>query len=131
MPSITNGTTTHPVIQFDGQVQPLGLQLEDVTRPGVDGHAYRRVARHGPPFELVAHLDVDDNAAADATFRAMVAAYQGRAVTVVDDMGTSHAGLMCLGVRRVDAFRVLSAVGGISAGKGAMLVAAFLLQSTQ
>lgn len=130
MPSITNGSTTYNLITLDGEAQPLGLMLEDVTRPGVNGHGFRELARHADPFAMVGWLDVNNNAACKTTFDAMVAAYAGKIVTVVDDQAASHTNLVCLKVERVDSYRLITAVGGVSVSKGAMLAVRFTLQST-
>lgn len=131
MPSISNGSTTYSFITLKGEVQPIGLMLEDITRPGVNGHAFREQALHAVPFDLLGVRDVNDLNAVATTMSAMITAYQGKIVTVVDDMGTSHANLVCLRVERVSAQKLLAAVGGVSSGKGALLVVRFTLQSTQ
>lgn len=130
MPSISNSAATYAFITLRGQVQPLRLMVEDITRPGVNGHAFREMARHGDPFELTGVTDVNSLADAKTAFDAMVSAWSGRLVNVVDDLGATHANLMCLNVERVESFKLLRAVGGVSNDKGAMLIVRVTLQST-
>jgi hypothetical protein len=130
MVSITDGTTSTNFITFKGQVQKLGMHLEDVTRPGVDGHAFRKESQKSATFQLEGRRDVDNNAAAGTLFATLKSTYQGKIVTVVDDMGTTHTNLVCLDVERVDSFTLLRAVGGVSTSKGAFLAVRFTLQAT-
>jgi len=131
MPSISNGTSTHTFVSLKGQVQGCEMMLEEITRKGVDGNAFRQLAKHGEPFQLDGRRDCNNNADAGAVFTAMQQAYQGKVVTVVDDLGKTHANLVCLAVNRVDSFTLARAVGGVSTGKGAFLVVSFTLVSTR
>lgn len=129
-PSITatSAGTSHQFITLKGDCQGIGSELVDISRPGVDGHAYRRVGKHGRPFQLDGHRDCQDNADAGSLYEAMVAAYRGQTVTVVDDLGRTQPNLVCLEVDRVESRRLLKAVGGITTSMGAMLVVRFTLQ---
>jgi hypothetical protein len=49
--SLVVNATTFNWITLRGEVEPLGMVLEDVTRPGVNGHAYRQVGQRGQAFD--------------------------------------------------------------------------------
>ncbi|HEX8916793.1 MAG TPA: hypothetical protein VF796_30865 [Humisphaera sp.] len=129
--SITNGAATHAFISLGGgQPQGYGLRLADVTAPGVAGNAFREEAEHGGTFVLEGHVDLNAVADLRTTFDAMVAAYQGKVVTVVDDYNATHGGLVCTAVERVAGHRLARAAGGLSNNKGAYLVVRFTLTKT-
>jgi hypothetical protein len=128
MSSISDGTTTTSFISLGGgQPQGNGLMLAEISRPGVDGRAFREEQTRSQPFSLEGHRDVDNLAACKTLYDTMVTAYQGKVVTVVDDYGATHTNLACLAVIRVDARKLITAVGGVSASKGAYLVVRFEL----
>jgi hypothetical protein len=37
---------------LSGNAEPTRLVVQDITRPGVNGHAYRQDALRGPQFEI-------------------------------------------------------------------------------
>lgn len=117
-------------ITLKGQVQPFGLAVEDITRAGVDGVAYREMALRAPPFELIGIRDHDDFDAA-AGFVQDISALQGRLVTIVDDYSREFPNVLMLSAVRLDLRPILSAVGGIRPNPKAMLTMRFVMQLTQ
>src|SRR6185437_4330345 len=47
-------------IRLEGDIDPPGMQTTDITRPGVDGRAFRQDAYRGNPFDLQGIVDTDD-----------------------------------------------------------------------
>lgn len=51
--------STFDFVTLTGDINPgIGQQLQELTRPGVDGVAYRRIGRRGVPFQLKSTRDV-------------------------------------------------------------------------
>lgn len=94
--------------------EPTGETVEEITRPGVSGHAFLRLGARGRPYALRGTLFVATAADAD-TFRAACLALQGTLVSVVDDAGETHAGQMCLVARPGRLRAVSSALGTVVA----------------
>lgn len=123
MPSINS----IPFISLRGLVQPVMMAMEDVSRPGVDGHAYRHMALRSPPFEMLGIVDCDDFPAARSLIETL-SELQGFTVTVVDDFGTTFSNVMVLRVEPDQIRPALVAVGGVSSGKAALLTIRLQLQ---
>lgn len=124
MPASIN---TIPFVTLKGQVQRAGLVVEDVTRPGVDGHAYRELARMGKPFEMIGMRDCLTFTTANAVYDALLL-MQGTLVPVTDDYGAVFTGVMLLEVEKLELRPIRTPVGGVEAGSLAWLVVRFLMQ---
>lgn len=110
-----------------GQTNQLQAQLEEITRPGVDGTAVREVGRRADPFEVVAMVDVNDIAAADAKADALQA-LQGTICGFTDAYGVNQGNVIVIRAQRVDIKKLVAASGGLSVSKGALVIFRFVLQ---
>ena len=107
-----------------------GEQVEEITRAGVDGVAFRKIGKRGQPFRLQATVDVLSNLSAQSLVNACKS-LQGALVDISDDTGAGWYDYVVLQVRHVQTKRVMRAVGGLTSGAGAYLVTVdFWLQAT-
>jgi hypothetical protein len=119
--SLTVGGVVFQWISLRGEVEPLSMLLEDVSRPGVDGHAYRQEGRRGRIFQMLGTADCATLAlasAAHATLKARV----GNAAAVVDDYGVMTTDLMLLDAERLRISPIAGVVGGLLGGGGQALL---------
>jgi len=92
---------------------------EDITRPNVDGVAFRKTGRRGETYQLVATIDLITSADVKARIDA-AANLCSTVVTIIDDIrdgsgnGTSWGLQLIHASRVVSANRVEGAVGGIN-----------------
>lgn len=126
MPSIgsNNFVTLH------GQIEPLGLQVESITRPGVDGHAFRRIGKRAEPSVLTGLLDVVDAAAVTAALAAYRAT-QGTIVTVVDGRGVTTNNVVVVMVKVIETRPVGVTSGGLNATPAFIIRSEWTLQPTE
>jgi hypothetical protein len=101
MPSI--GSRSFIILR--GGVEQFGETLEDITRPGQDGLALRKIGERGPVFELVSIVDVSSASGAQTLYETYKGD-QGDIVNITDDRGEIHYNYAVLDVR-------LSSPGGI------------------
>lgn len=94
MPSIGSRSFIH----LRGSVEQFGETLEEITRPGQDGVALRKVGERGPVFELVSVVDLANASAAQALYETYKGD-QGSIVNITDDRGVSHSNYAVLDVR--------------------------------
>jgi len=80
MPSIGSQS----FISLRGALQPFGERLEEITRAGVDGVAFRKLGKRSQPYQMMSVVDVADAAAASAEIEACKA-LQGTLQTVTED----------------------------------------------
>jgi len=132
MPSISSDSQTFNFITLKGEMEPLGMVVEDVTRPGVNGHAYREDARRGDVFEMVGFADYTSHTLAESSYASMKAR-QGKLATVTDDRNTIAQNVMILSVEKVANRPIRGNIGGLTvAGSAlALLVVRFRLQRTK
>lgn len=119
----------HTFLALKGEVQGIGQTVADISRPGVDGHEYRREGKRGRPFDLVGIVDADDNATAST----MMTAFQnmrGTLVKIEDDHGAIYNDVMVLDVVKESQRPIGRAVGGLSATAQTLLAVRFTLQKT-
>jgi len=119
------------MLDLTGAVVPAtGQTVEDITRAGVDGTAYRQIGKRGPPFTMTSLVDVQTTAAAatlDGTYKAL----QGTLVTVVDCVGNSWSNVAVLDVSPIRIQAVTCATAGKSgANPGCLVSATWTLQCT-
>lgn len=115
-----------------GKLARMGEKVVDISRDGVDGHAFKLMSLKSAPSVIHTFRDFD-SAGAAATAILAYKTLQGAAVTVVDEVGFTDNNVV---VRRVDATVTKftgTAVGGFaSAASGRVVVRArWLLQTTQ
>lgn len=92
-----------------------GENLENITRPHVDGIAFRKIGKRGRPVEVVTVVDVASGSAAKTEFE-NYEALQGTLITVVDDAANSWANVAVLSVHRAGIRAVTTPVGGVRGG---------------
>ena len=105
------------VLTITGGIVPgTGENLQDITRPRVDGVGLRKLGKKGRPFSVTTFADMD-TAAETKTVMESYKAKQGTLVTVVDDMGQSFTNVAVLDVTPNPPTRGLTASGGLTAGE--------------
>ena len=125
MPSIGGNS----VLTLRGEFQTLAQTLEPITRPNIDGVAYRVVGQRGGPFRMLSIVDVDDDAAAEAladTYKALI----GTLVTVLDDHGQTHTNIVVLDSRILRKQPVKQAGGGLSTSQGYLVTTVWTLEES-
>jgi hypothetical protein len=126
MPSIG----AYSFLTLKGAVDPgVGEQLEDITRPGVDGMAYRCIGRKGRPFQMDSTVDV-----VILTPGFVINGYQalqGTIVTIVDECGMTWTNYMVLSVEHRGTRRIRTVSGGLSIAPAYLISASWILQYTQ
>lgn len=110
----TNSIGAQSFIRIDGVIPKKGRQLSDVTRPQVDGRAFRWEGDASDVGQIVAITDVDSAATAEA-LRASYAALQGTVVTIYRE-GIAHTNYLILKAELTDSQYVETAVGGLTGG---------------
>lgn len=101
----------------DGRPLPAGQFVERITRPGVNGVAYRLEGAGPEPFTVTAYRDVD-SAAAHKTLAATLAGWRGTLKNLVDDVGNGYNNVMVLRVTDRGCRRIVAGTGGVSSLKG-------------
>jgi hypothetical protein len=108
-----------------------GMQVEDVSRPGVNGVAFRLLQRRGEPFRLASTVDVANLAAAN-TLLLDYKEMQGTLQDVEDEHGTVWSNLMVLSVRTRQRQYTVGKSGGLVVGNtGYLVLADWVLQATE
>ena len=132
MPSVTLDGSVFNFIALRGEPEPMGVELEEVTRPGESGHAFWEDGLRGRPFEMEGLADHATLSAAATSFNQMKAK-QGRSASLVDDRGTNYSNLVCLGVEKVSIRRIGGSVGGLQPPGAALalLVVRFRFQTAR
>lgn len=110
---------------------------EDITRPNVDGVAFRKTGQRGETYQLIATVDLVTSANVKAMIDA-AAALCGTVVTIIDDIrdgsgnGTSWTLQLIHAFRVVTSHRIEGAVGGINGTSAKfMLVIEFEVRDTR
>lgn len=101
------------VTTWRGSLDPTGQTVEEITRPGVSGHAYATRGKRAMEGLVRTIIDVTSAAAIETT-RAAVKALQGTSVTVIDGVGNTINNVVVEQVRIISTRAVASAVGGIN-----------------
>lgn len=98
-----------------GRVAKPGMAVEEITRPGVDGHAFKQIGKRAAISTLITLYD--GISAADAELHISYSAnLKGTIVTVVYNDGTNDQNVQVLEVEPVQVKRVATAVGGLNNG---------------
>ena len=114
MPSSKIGD--YQFITLRGALTPGGESLQEITRPGVDGHAWRKAGKRGAVHQLMPIVDVT-SAANVATLVTNILALQGAdPVTIYDDQGNYLANAKVLLAEHVRTRTVVGASGGVNDG---------------
>lgn len=110
MPSIAGLS----MISMQGELSPQRtLDLQEITRPGVDGVAYRAVGLRGRPFRVKTVADCDTPNEAFALVQSYLS-LQAQSVTMIDSAGITWADILVLQVMPQQPKRVQGKVGGLS-----------------
>ena len=110
-------------------LEVAGENLEEITRPNVDGIAYRKIGKRALPFQMISVVDVDSASAAQSlllNYKAM----QGALQTIEDDTGEEWPYTAILQVEHISTKKIKSAVGGISTNKEYLLTCRWSMQAT-
>jgi len=103
------------MVTLDGVASGATEILENISRPGVDGTAYRKAGAKAREFSMRSVVDVADFAAAEVkltAYRALVGTY----VTVTDSRGVAHDDVLVLSMQPLQIRQTAVLVGGINAG---------------
>lgn len=125
-------------LSLRGSPAGVGQAVEDLTRPGVNGHAYRKAGRRGAPFVMIGTADCLTAAEAKLILHGvsgvdgLVGKAQGSIVSVVDDFARTWANVVLLEVEPLEERKIAGAVGGLNGISGTvLLVVRFVMQMTQ
>lgn len=108
-------------ITLEGELDPPQPRLQDITRPGVDGTAYKLMGTRSNPTQLLSYTTAANAAAAGALLTAY-AGLTGSLVTIVHH-GVTYPNMLVISVQPV--FRAFAHFGGSS---GWIVRAAFTVQ---
>ena len=104
------------VLRLTGNLEPAtGERLQDITRAGVDGVAYRKVGKRASRTQVTTLVDLGSDAAVKSELEAYKA-LQGTLVTVVTENGGSYTNVAVLNVTSLPVQKTISAVGGVNGG---------------
>lgn len=126
------GIGAYNFVTLKGEINPgSGHQMEEITRPGVDGVAFRRIGRRGFPFKVQSMVDVATDSAA-AALLSSYKALQGTVVSLTDETGQVWNNIVVLNVRPAGRKYVVAKSGGLDAGQTGYLVRCeWMLQATE
>lgn len=94
------GTDYFCTLLLEGKLQSAVGRLEDITREGADGHAYRFEPARAEPFRV--QMLFTCTAAELTTLRQAVRLLQGDMCSYTDHFGETFTDLACLEARMVD-----------------------------
>lgn len=110
---IDSDSTVYQFITIRQPFRELGQTVEDITRPGVDGHAFRLQGMRGEKFDMLAIRDYTDFIASDTDLDNLTD-LRGSLVKIIDDYGITHNNVLLLDVIKEKEGPALAAVGGVS-----------------
>ncbi len=102
-------------LDIEGEVQPQGQRVEDITRRFVDGVGFRKTATRGVPSTLRAFIDLPGPAATADAFKDSYLSLQGTVVSIIQ-RDVSRGNYLILSVTIDDIRRVETPVGGVIGG---------------
>jgi len=110
-----DGGASWDFISLRGTIAAQGEQVEEITRPNVDGHAYAKRGKRGLVMRMRSAADGDDAAGLQTTLVGYKA-LEGSLVTVIDDFENEWENVLVLEVTPVRQMRLAAAAGGLTAG---------------
>lgn len=121
MKRISDGVTDFDFLLLNGSPDPISESVDEITRPNVDSHAFRRQGKRGQRYQLFSRTDVDDEPAVKTQLEAYKA-FVSKIVTVTDSINNVRDNVIVLGVQMQRQKKILGASGTlISTTAGAML----------
>jgi len=122
---------SYDFISLRGRLRGLGERLAEITRPNVDGQAYKKAGKRAPVSTLASLRDIDTEANAEALALAYEA-LKGTLVTVVDDHANQTDYVAVIDVDVSLAEEIKGASGGLcEAGSNYLVRAVWQLQVTE
>lgn len=110
-------------ITMEGTLNHLGEVVQDISRPGIDGHAARKLGRKAAEATVRTFRDVEDAAAAKARSLTYLN-LRGSVVAVIDGLGNFWTNVLIQDVRVDPPQRTVNPVGGLEASPGKFVVPA-------
>lgn len=115
-------------ITLRGSINPTGTDVIEITRPGVDGHAFMDMGKHAGKSQMQSIADVSNASGAKAAILAYKA-LKGTLITVTDDTGQQYTNVLVQEVIATNPKNVKTPVGGLVGGSY-LLSANWVLQHT-
>ena len=109
--------------------EPPGEQVEDVTRPHVDGTALQKMGTRGDTYRIVGVLGADSAAAAKAAVNT-IKGLAGTIVDVIDDHAITWEDVAILRVR-IRSMKGVAKVAGLMAGATKIITVDFDCRDTR
>lgn len=113
------------MLDLKGAPDPGGMMLENITRPGFDGVAFRQLGRRGEPFSLYCLIDEATPTSAANTRQALKDA-QGQTVTLTDNFGRVWYDLVLLRMTVIEERAIDGAIGSSGATASTVLLSLVL-----
>ena len=121
---------TEEFVTLDGPIDLLGAQVEEITRPGEDGHAFVRIGDRSMPSRLISFRD--EESAADVQTRiAWYKEFEGDLADIVDGLGNIYSNVLIRKVEVLEARAVGTVSGGLTAAPTHILRCAWEVQATE
>lgn len=108
-------------LRIDPVTTAPGEEVENITRPGVDGVAYRKLGKRAVGQRLMALVDVAD-IAARLTLIQSASALRGTLITMYDNFGQAWTKMLVVRAEEHKTEPVRGAIGGIAGTAGTLLV---------
>jgi len=119
------------LLTLSGAVNPgTGEQVEEITRPGVDGVAFRRIGKRGIPFRMQSVTDVSSSYNAQNHINACKA-LQGTVIDIEDATGRTWSNYIVLRAQPTNTQKVTGASGGLTSSPAYLITIAWTLQATE
>lgn len=109
--------------------EPPAEQVEEITRPHVDGMALRKLGTKGRPFRLVGVLGEVDAAAAQAKVN-LIEGLASTVVSIVDDHSLTWEKVVIIAVR-IREMKGIAQVAGLMAGSTKIITVDFECRDTR
>jgi hypothetical protein len=87
-------------------------RVEDITRPEIDGHCFRRLGKRGAAVQVTTEVDTANATTALAAYRALI----GTLVSVVRSDGATVTQVLVQDVTGVNTKKLTGAAGGVHGG---------------
>lgn len=130
-PTITpEGQAALDFLILRGEFRRSGSTVEDVTRPNVDGNAFRRRARKTGSAPFISIRDAADESGV-AALRAAYAAAIGRTCEILDGRGRTWSDIVVQDVEIIEVRPITGMVGGLESEPEYIVTAQWALHPTE